>query len=176
MTKWWIAALCFCLSVLPISVYGQQNNLTMGYGFGAFNDNSVGKLRNSNGYYHFVQLAYAYEKQLWSPHITFLLEPFLDYVIDPTSGLDAGVGVSFKLYPFNDTMKGLFFVLGTGAAYTTVGFKEQGTHAFFILQGSLGYHWEKFFIENRFRHLSNGGFSHPNYSINANIVSIGMRF
>jgi hypothetical protein len=69
-----------------------------------------------------------------------------------------------------------FFDLGTGDAYTSIHFKEQGTHWLFILQGGLGLKWRNFFIEDRFRHYSNAGTAHPNGQVNANIISIGIFF
>jgi hypothetical protein len=97
-------------------------------------------------------------------------------VIEPKDGLDVGLGLSLKFYPFNEKRKGLFFVAGTGAAYTTVKFEEQGTHGVFILQGGFGYQWNKIFVESRLRHYSNAGLAHPNRSVNSNIFLIGTRF
>ncbi|MGD9576956.1 MAG: acyloxyacyl hydrolase [Syntrophorhabdus sp.] len=66
--------------------------------------------------------------------------------------------------------------LGGGSAYTSINFKEQGTHFLFILHAGLGYKWNDFFGENRFKHYSNGSTATPNRSINANIIMVGMYF
>lgn len=175
MAKWWMAVLCLCFFLLPVTAYTQQNSIAIGYGFGAFNDKASPKLE-SDEYHRYIHIVYGYERQMFSPHIQLLLEPYIDYVMKPRDGLDVGLGVSLKFYPFNKKREGLFFVAGTGGAYTTVKFEEQGTHGVFILQGGFGYQWERIFVENRFRHYSNGGLSEPNRSINSNIFLIGTRF
>jgi len=160
----------------PLYCAGDDNAITAGYGFGMFNlSPKYGKLRGDNGNYYFYQLVYAREKTLVK-NLCLLMEPFVAYVNDPQSGLDAGMMLSLKYY-FNKDNKNSFFVtLGTGAAYTTILFEEQGSHLLFILQGGIGYRWNNYFIENRLRHYSNGGTENPNRSINANIVNIGVHF
>ncbi|MDD5417245.1 MAG: acyloxyacyl hydrolase [Candidatus Aenigmarchaeota archaeon] len=162
--------------VYPLYSVGDDNALTAGYGFGMFNlSPKYGKLRGDNGNYYFYQLAYAREKTLVKDFY-LLVEPFVAYVNDPQSGLDAGMMLSLKYYFSKDNKNGFFATLGTGAAYTTIKFEEQGSHLLFILQGGIGYRWNNYFIENRLRHYSNGGIEYPNRSINANIVNIGMHF
>jgi hypothetical protein len=120
---------------IPLFGHAKNNNISVGYGFGAFNSSKgIGKLRGTNGNYDFLQLAYSREKSL-SSRISLLLEPFLAYVNRPTDGLDLGMIVGLKFYLNKDTKKGLFGTLATGASYTTVGFREQGTHMLFMLQG-----------------------------------------
>ncbi len=70
----------------------------------------------------------------------------------------------------------LFFRAGSGAAYTTIHFHDQDAHLLFMLQGGIGFKWQTFFIEDRFRHYSNAGLASPNAQINANIISIGIYF
>lgn len=160
----------------PLYCAGDDNAITAGYGFGIFNlDADFGRLREDNGNYYFYQLAYAREKSLVKT-LCLLVEPFVAYVNDPRSGLDAGMTLSLKYYFGKENKNSLFATLGTGAAYTTIKFEEQGTHFLFILQGGIGYRWNNYFIENRFRHYSNGGTERPNRSVNANIVNIGMHF
>ncbi|OPY73529.1 MAG: Lipid A 3-O-deacylase (PagL) [Syntrophorhabdus sp. PtaU1.Bin058] len=160
----------------PLYCAGDDNAVTTGFGFGIFNrDPKFGKLRGDGRYYYFYQVAYAREKTLVK-NFCLLVEPFAAYVNDPQSGLDAGMTMSFKYYFAEDYRKSFFATLGTGAAYTTIAFEEQGTHFLFILQGGVGYRWNNYFIENRFRHYSNGGTERPNRSVNANIVNIGMHF
>ncbi len=159
----------------PIYSVGDDNALVAGYGFGMFNlSPKYGKLRGDNGNYYFYQLAYAREKTLVKDFY-LLMEPFVAYVNDPQGGLDAGMMLSLKYY-FNKTRNGLFATVGTGAAYTTILFEEQGSHLLFILQGGIGYRWNNYFIENRLRHYSNGGITTPNRAVNAIVVNIGMHF
>ena len=161
---------------IPLFGHAKNNNISVGYGFGAFNSSKgIGKLRGTNGNYDFLQLAYSREKSL-SSRISLLLEPFLAYVNRPTDGLDLGMIVGLRFYLNKDTKKGLFGTLATGASYTTVWFREQGTHLLFMLQGGIGYKWNKYFVENRFRHYSNGGLTSPNRAINANIINVGISF
>jgi len=162
--------------VYPLYCAGDENAVTAGYGFGIFNrDADFGKLRGQGQQYYFYQLAYSREKTLVK-NLCLLAEPFVAYVSDPDSGLDAGMTASFKYYFGKENKNSLFATLGAGAAYTTIKFEEQGTHFLFILQGGIGYRWNDYFIENRFRHYSNGGSERPNRSVNANIVNIGMHF
>jgi|GEM_PF-282102 len=174
----WISIFVLFLSFIFIPLFGhaQNNNISVGYGFGAFNGNQgIGKLRGTNGYYDFFQLAYSREKSL-SSRTNLLLEPFLAYVNRPTDGLDLGMTVGLRFYLNKDTKKGLFGTLAMGASYTTIGFVEQDTHLLFMLQGGIGYKWNKYFVENRFRHYSNGSLTSPNRAINANIINIGISF
>ena len=151
-----------------------ENALSVGYGFAMFSSgHRIGRI--SEGTYNFVQAAYSYERPLSQK---WLIEagPFLAYDMNPTDGVDVGVNLGVKVYPFNSDHSGFFFTMGTGGAYSTIAFHEQGKHAFFILQGSIGYRYKNFFIEDRYRHYSNGGTAWPNQSINANIINIGMYF
>ena len=160
----------------PFCCDSDDNAITASYGFGIFNrDADFGKLRGQDQQYYFYQLAYSREKTL-ARSLCLLAEPFVAYVSYPNSGLDAGMTASLKYYFGKDYKNSFFATLGAGAAYTTIKFEEQGTHFLFILQGGIGYRWNKYFIENRFRHYSNGGTESPNRSVNANIVNIGVHF
>jgi hypothetical protein len=162
--------------IFPFTGHADQQGFSVGYGFGLLNKSmEFGRLRGTNGYYDFAQFTYAYEKNL-AGTVNLLLEPFLAVINRPDNGLDTGLGVSGKYYFGKKNHEGLFLTLGTGASYTTVAFQEQGTHLLFILQGGIGYQWQHFYIENRFRHYSNGGLSSPNRSVNANIVNVGWFF
>ena len=151
-----------------------ENALSVGYGFGLWSQsNGVGRI--ADGPYDFVQASYFYERP-FSQRWLIQAGPFLAYTSSPTNGVDVGLNLGIKVYPFSQDRSGFFFTLGTGGAYSTINFSEQATHAFFILQGSIGYRYKRFFIEDRYRHYSNGGTSSPNRSINANIISLGMYF
>lgn len=173
----WILLYCLLGAFCYASPAGaDQQGLSLGYGFGALNKNGEwGRLRGSNGYYDFMVLTYQYEKHLVNK-LNLLLEPFVSVVNRPENGVEGGLGVSARYYFGDKNHEGLFFTAGTGAAYTSVAFDEQGTHGLFILQGGIGYKWKNLFVENRFRHYSNGGLSSPNRSVNANIVSVGWFF
>ncbi|HVN23704.1 MAG TPA: acyloxyacyl hydrolase [Syntrophorhabdales bacterium] len=166
------------LIILLLSVWhpveAADQAFSVGYGFGlGSSGHSLGRV--SEGYYNFVVASYSYEKPI-SPKWLITAGPFLSYVTNPTDGMDVGINLELKVYPFSRDRSGFYITAGTGGAYSTLGFVEQGTHAFFILQGAAGYRYKNFFIEDRYRHYSNGGTSWPNQSINANIISIGMFF
>jgi hypothetical protein len=94
----------------------------------------------------------------------------------PFQGIDVGFDLVLRWYPSNKARSGLFFDVGAGVAYTSIAFEEQGTHLLGILTGGIGFQYKSLFIEDRFRHYSNGGTASPNRSMNANIISVGMYF
>ncbi len=162
--------------LIPFTGSADQQGLSIGYGFGLLNYSlDYGHLKDTGGNYDFAQFTYIYEKNLTGT-INLLLEPFVAVINRPQSGLDTGLGLSGKYYFGKKNHEGLFITMGSGAAYTSVGFEEQGTHLLFILQGGIGYQWKHFYVENRFRHYSNGGTASPNRSVNANIVNVGWFF
>lgn len=168
-----ISAVCLLLSCFVFfNACPAENAISLGYGFGAWNGWGTGRIEQ-RAPYDYATLSYLYEKPLTSA-IALVLEPFLGLVNRPVKGVDAGFDLYVKAYlaelsPHNR----FYFTAGTGAAYTTVQFNEQGTHGLFILQGGIGYRSGRFFIENRFHHYSNGGLAVPNRSINSNLVIIG---
>ena len=174
----------FCTSLLfivffawffPCVVLADQQEISVGYGLATFNNGSgLGHLYGDD-YYDFAQVAYGYEKTL-SGKFNLLVEPYVAIVNRPTSGLDGGLTVNGRYYFGEKNHKGFFATVGAGGAYTSVAFEEQGTHGLFILQGGIGYKWERLFLEGRFRHYSNGGLASPNESVNASIVGIGFVF
>jgi hypothetical protein len=169
-----LTVVCILLAMLPCSAWSAEHALSVGYGFAYLsNGHPPGEVEQGN--YDFFQGAYLYEHPL-SARWAVLVEPFVAYVNRPVDGVDVGCNLGLKVYPFTQDRSGLFFTMGTGAAYTSVNFSEQGTHLLFILQGSLGYRYKNYFIEDRWRHYSNGNTASPNRSINANIVVVGMYF
>lgn len=146
----------------------------MGYGFALFNGSSaIGHIKD--GHYNFVNIAYQYERPL-NKTLGILAEPFASYTIDPKKGVDGGVTLSLRYHFANQDGQGFFLTFGGGAAYTSINFKEQGTHLLYIIHGGLGYRWHTFFVENRFRHYSNANSASPNRSVNANVIMVGMYF
>lgn len=170
-----VAGILFVTFVMaPFSLYGQSNGASLGYGFGLFSEpGKIGEIEE--GSYDYLQLAYVHEKAL-SERLMLLIEPFVAFVNRPVEGVDAGLTVSLRHSFRKGGGNGFFLTLGGGSAYTSVNFKEQGTHLLFILQGGIGYRWKEFFVENRFRHYSNAGTAQPNRSINSNIIIVGMKF
>jgi hypothetical protein len=175
MKIWRLATLVSALLIaLQTPAWPTEQALSIGYGFSLFsNGKDSGKIEDGN--YDFFQAAYLYEKPL-SVRWMLLVEPFAAYINRPVEGVDVGLNLGLKVYPFTQHRSGFFFTMGTGAAYTSVKFAEQGTHLLFILQGSVGYRYRNFFIEDRWRHYSNSNTASPNRSINANIVVLGMYF
>jgi len=175
---------CFCTSLLfvaffawfdPCNALADQQEISAGYGLATFNKGAdLGHLRGGD-YYDFAQVAYGYEITLTGT-LNLLVEPFVAVVNRPTSGLDGGLTVNGRYYFGEKNHRGFFATVGAGGAYTSVAFEEQGTHGLFILQGGVGYKWERLFLEGRFRHYSNGGLASPNESVNASMVSIGFAF
>ena len=152
-----------------------EDGLSLGFGFAAFNKGkATGKVEGDKSY-DFVQAKYLYERPFQWKGLALLVEPFASYVGNPATGTDVGVGIGLKYYPLT-AGEGLYIMGGSGMAYSTIGFHEQGTHLFFIVQGGVGYRFGRFFIEDRFRHYSNGGTAAPNWSVNANIISVGTYF
>ena len=133
--------------LVPLNCYGQNNGFSLGYGFGV---NTFGKIEQNRSY-NFLQTAYSYEFRILKD-LFIVGEPYLAYINEPSRGFDIGLGLLLRYY-----LKDLFFSAGGGGAYTSIEFEEQTHHYLFILQGGIGYKWNNFFIEDRFRHYSNGG-------------------
>ena len=130
-------------------------------GFAAWNQGRpTGKIEGGKRY-DFEQATYLYERPILWTGLALTVEPFASYVSNPNAGADFGVGLGFSITPFETHKEGFYLMGGSGMAYSTIGFHEQGTHLFFIGQGGIGYRSGRFFIENRFRHFSNGGTASP---------------
>jgi len=163
------------LFLLPVPALAQTHGLSIGYGFGALNPHQeFGKVRDGRDY-HFLYLSYLREVSLFQN--AFLgIEPFIAYVHEPEAGFDLGFTQLFRYYLKVGDKSFLFGNLGIGAAYTSVDFKEQGTHFLFSPQGGIGFRWDRFFIETRLRHYSNAHLAEPNTSVNALIMLAGIFF
>jgi hypothetical protein len=163
------------LFLAPALSFAGDHGFSLGFGFGAFNKGkTIGKVES--GSYNFIQAVYVYEKPFSLKDLGLLAEPFGAYVNQPATGFDLGFDLGLRYHLFTTEKSGLYLSAGPGIAYTTIGFKEQGTHLLFVLQGGIGYSYKDFFIEDRIRHYSNGGTARPNWSVNANILSIGAHF
>lgn len=164
-------------SVMPLPVaMAAEHAVTVGYGFGAFNTNKRTMKIEGGRSYDFFQVSYLYEKPSRYPNVAAFFEPFAAYVNRPETGADIGFNAGIKWYPFGSSTGGLYFGPQIGAAYTTIKFEEQGTHLLFILQATLGFRYKNLFIEDRFKHYSNGATASPNRSVHSNIIVVGMYF
>lgn len=149
-----------------------EDAVSFGYGLGAWNGTGTGHTENKK-YYDYAVFSYIHEKPFNSV-VALGLEPFLGVVNRPDNGLELGAKLYIKAYlPKLAAGKRLYIVAGTGAAYTSIHFKEQGTHGLFILQGGIGYRQRDIFIEMLFHHYSNGGLANPNRSVNSNLIKVG---
>jgi hypothetical protein len=165
------------LAFLSGTVAAGEKAVSFGYGIAALNiHKQTGRIEGGRQY-DFFQFTFLYERPCSDyRRLALFFEPFAAYVNRPSDGADFGLYTGLKWYPMGHRNRGLFATAGTGLAYSTVRFKEQGTHLNFTLEIGLGYRFKRFFIEDRLRHYSNGACAHPNRSVNANIVSLGMFF
>lgn len=165
------------LLFLPNAGRAADHALSIGYGFAMLNmDLQTGRIEGGRNY-DFFQLTYLWERPSRDyRQLSLFVEPFAAYVNRPNEGFDGGFYAGLKWYPMDHTKKGLFVTAGTGMAYTTIDFKEQGTHLLFTLEVGVGYRFGRFFVEDRIRHYSNGRTAEPNRSVNANVFSVGLYF
>jgi hypothetical protein len=161
--------------LLPLNSFAQNNGLAVGYGFGFLNPSeNFGKVEVDRSY-NFIQISYFRETPI-TQRISFVVEPIVAYIHKPTDGFDVGLNLLTKFYFMKGKDSSFYVNLGAGAVYTTVDFNEQSIHGLFSLHSGVGFKWKNYFIENRFRHYSNGHTASPNKSINANIISVGFCF
>lgn len=157
--------------------YAVEQAMSVGYGFGALNPGlHLGRIEGGRNY-DFFQITYLVERPC-TDHLPLavFIEPFVSYVNRPNAGVDFGFFTGLKYCLQGADKKGFYFTGGTGMVYTTIGFKEQGTHLDFTLEAGVGYRYGRFFIEDRLRHYSNGAMASPNRSVDANVLSVGLYF
>jgi hypothetical protein len=163
------------LFLLPVPAFGQTSALSLGYGFGVLNPHQeFGKVQDDRSY-NFLYLSYLREKSLFEKAFG-VVEPFITYVHKPEAGLEVGFNLLFRYYLKVGDESLLFGNLGMGAAYTSVDFKEQGTHFLFSPQVGIGFRRGRLFIENRLRHYSNAHLAEPNKAVNADLLLVGIFF
>jgi hypothetical protein len=171
------AAIVFLFFFLPASGHGQENGMTVGYGLGNLNPrDSFGNIPEGRGY-NFLHLSYFHEFKITSNGF-FVLEPFFAYTYRTMSGIDLGLNLLYKYRLWNSqSLKNSFYgALGTGGVYTNVDFTDQASHWLFIVQAGVGFKLDRYFIEFRHRHYSNGGLAVPNTGVEAEILSLGFYF
>lgn len=160
---------------LAHSAISAEHAVTVGYGFGFLNVHKRSLRIEGGRNYDFFQGSYLYERPSHYPKVAVVFEPFGAYINRPNDGVDVGLNSGLKWYPF-EAGKGFYVSPQVGIAYTTIKFKEQGTHLLFILQATFGYRYKNFFIEDRFKHYSNGATADPNRSVHSNIIVLGTYF
>jgi len=107
--------------------------------------------------------------------IYFLVEPFINTVIEPDSNIETGVDFLFKYsYPIIDYFN-IYIKGGSGVSFMSLHTKEQSTQYNFVSQAALGFSFNItknliFDLEYRYRHLSNAGIKHPNNGINSDFI------
>ena len=163
------------LFLLPMPALAQTHGLSLGYGFGLLNPHQeFGKVQDDRSY-SFLYLSYLHERSLFKNGL-LVFEPFISYVHKPEEGADLGLNLLFRYYLRVGDQSRLFGNLGIGFAYTSVDFKEQGTHFLFSPQVGVGFRWERYFFETRLRHYSNAHLADPNRDINALLLLLGIFF
>lgn len=166
-----------CLLFVPVAASAADHAFSVGYGFAALSPGMhLGRIQGGRNY-DFFQFSYLYERPCTDlKPLAVFIEPFAAYVNRPNAGADFGFYTGLKYYPFTGHCDGFFVAAGTGAAYTTIKFKEQGTHTLFTLEASVGYRHGRYYVEEMFRHYSNGATSSPNRSVHASILTVGVYF
>lgn len=172
-----IALVVACALPAPGTASSADHGFSLGYGLALLNIHKHSGRIEGGRYYDFFQATYLYERPCRDyRQLALFVEPFAAYINRPDDGVDVGLYVGLKWYPMDHRNKGLFVIGGTGAAYTTIKLKEQGSHADFTLEIGVGYRFGRFYVQDMLRHYSNGATSHPNRSVQANILSIGTYF
>lgn len=109
----------------------------------------------------------------------FILEPFINTVIEPNSNVEAGSNFLLK-YGFPLTQKLQPYVkAGLGVTYMSQHTLEQSTQYNFLPQGGGGLQYRvtndiAINLEYRYRHLSNAALKHPNSGIDVNMYLCGV--
>ena len=110
------------------------------------------------------------------------LEPFLNKVIAPEQGMEAGLDVFARyLYRVGPSVR-LVAEIGSGPTYLSIDTREQGPDGFNFLN-QFGAGTQVILADNcaltlgyRFRHLSNAGLRATNVGINTNMLALGVSF
>jgi len=108
----------------------------------------------------------------------FMVEPFVNPVVEPSSNYEAGCSVGLK-YAFPLTSKFYPYIEGgTGGIYISDKTRRQGSHLNFVDHGGAGFYY--FVKDNfaftagyRFRHISNLGIKRPNGGIETQSAILG---
>ncbi|NTU92392.1 MAG: acyloxyacyl hydrolase [Chlorobiaceae bacterium] len=105
-------------------------------------------------------------------------EPFVNTIIEPDEGVEAGLNVFIRyLHPLTSSVK-LVAEMGSGPVYLSIDTREQGDAGLnFLNQFGLGAQValgerSALTMGYRFRHLSNASISSPNRGINSDAIMI----
>ncbi len=111
----------------------------------------------------------------------FILEPFINTVINPNYNIEAGCAILLKYsYPLTEKIYP-YAIGGGGGAYITQHTREEATQWGFTPQLGTGvlYFFKKdtaLSVEYRYRHLSNANIKEPNTGINVDMFLVGISF
>ena len=111
--------------------------------------------------------------------IRFIVEPFLNTVVNPDANIEAGCDFILKYsHPITQRLN-LYLEIGPGMMYTSQHTTEQGTQFNFCEQGGVGVSFS--FSENkainfgyRYRHFSNLGIEEPNGGVDMEFFLCGI--
>lgn len=110
--------------------------------------------------------------------LSFYLEPQINPVVDPETGIECGVSLGFKcMYPITGKLSP-YIMVGVGPHYISVNTKKQADG--FIFSDTIGVGFYYYLTEDsainmgyRLRHMSNVGIEKPNGGIDSHFGTIG---
>lgn len=159
--------------------------------FGFYGGYAKGSLKEK-GPYHVAQMGMRFgfdmnpllsKIHLKPPYgeLDFVVEPFINPIIDPNANVELGVALVFKyILPITKRFS-VYAEASAGPMYFTQHTKEQSTQFNFIDQGGGGFY---FFLKKdtalnvgyRRRHISNCSIKSPNSGINSDSYMIGISY
>jgi len=135
----------------------------------------TGKLQEKPDYeFSILSVNFSYPiSSVWD----FQLEPFVSYVFEPEENFEIGLSFFFKYNFLRDKKFSPYIRGGSGIIYISQDTYEQSTDFNFVDQICTGFKYvyknSTFFLEYRFRHISNAGIDHPNSGLNSNLYLFG---
>ncbi len=129
----------------------------------------------------FAAVSAEYEMPLTS-HVAFGLRGYPLFVYEPHRTSDDTIygvagGVTTRYYFKENTHKGWFAEGGGSLLWHSRHFRENGSRVNFMLEGGLGYQFERdWHATFKFSHISNAGMHHDNAGVNALGFGVGYAF